>query len=310
MIGRVVTLFLLMMLMILALGYLYIQFAPQDPVSLRLNQKGAQSHLIIYGETPLFMESLRFQKAEITYSIESTCDLTRKDSMEEAFQIFQNKMEVISFEERFSDDADILVGCSDDFIKVDEQHFAAGEGGPSEIINTSTFNVIKKGKISLYRESRCDLPVVELHELSHVFGFDHSIDERSIMYPVSDCDQIITEDMVETMTNLYSIKSLPDARIIDLTAVKRGRYLDFNITIVNEGLEDIENIELVMESDNRFIDEFSLGEIQIGYSRTLSAKNVRLSSSRIKELQFILDKDNLVEEISEDNNLAEMVVSS
>ena len=66
--------------------------------------------------------------------------------MEEAFSILHQKMEVISFYETKESDAEIIVDCSNDFEKLEGNLFAAGEGGPSKIINTSQFKVIKEGK--------------------------------------------------------------------------------------------------------------------------------------------------------------------
>ena len=41
------------------------------------------------------------------------------------------------------------------------------------------FKTIEKGKIALFKESKCEYPVVELHEISHVFGFDHIDNKKS-----------------------------------------------------------------------------------------------------------------------------------
>ena len=36
---------------------------------------------------------------------------------------------------------------------MEEGFFVAGEGGPSEVINTSLYGVIFKGKVSFFRET-------------------------------------------------------------------------------------------------------------------------------------------------------------
>ena len=77
----------------------------------------------------------------------------------------------------------------------DDDLFIAGEGGPTSITNTSLYNVILKGKILLYKKSECEEPIVELHELLHVFGFDHSQDPNNIMFNLSSCNQEISQDI-------------------------------------------------------------------------------------------------------------------
>jgi hypothetical protein len=230
----------------------------------------------------------------------------------EAFKIFHNETKIITFHEISNDSADILVGCSKDFVEVQERHFAAGEGGPSIIINTSGFKTIEQGKISLYKDQRCESPVVEIHELGHVFGFDHSENPKSIMYNISNCGQKITPDMIEIVNKLYSIEPLPDARISELVAYKKGRYLDFNITILNDGLLPIENISLSIFSgeDEDEIEKIDLGRIGIGFGRTLRATNIKLSSRNDKEIKFVVDHENKVKEFRENNNEARMIIQT
>lgn len=217
-------------------------------------------------------------------------------------------MEVISFYKVSSKEADILVGCSENFIELGEDIFVAGEGGPVEIINTTTFKIIQKGKILLYENHHCERPVVEIHELSHVFGFDHILNPQNIMYNTSNCDQKITQDMIDIIKKLYSIKPLPDARISELSAVKKGRYIDFNITVSNDGLTEIDKISLTLVADGKEIDTISLDYIGIGYIKTLSATNVRLPSMNIETIDFVIDYESKVEELNEENNIIQMTI--
>jgi hypothetical protein len=309
MIGKIITVVVVLAMLILSLSLFY-QNLPQDPVTLKVNETAPEPIAIVnYGAVPLFADNLRFNHNIISYSIEDECAGSRRGSMVEAFTLFANEMKIISFYE-LADGADISVGCSDKHISMGENLFAAGEGGPSVIINTSVFKTIEKGKISLFDDSRCDYPVVAVHELGHVFGFDHSPDPDNIMYNVSDCDQRISEDMVRLINNLYSIEALPDAVVGSVNAVKRGKYLDFNITILNEGLIDISDITLSILADGRLIKVVEMGEIGIGYGRTLKATNANLQSRNVEVVEFVLDKNNRVREFNEDNNVIQMTLSS
>ncbi|MFH1521884.1 MAG: CARDB domain-containing protein [archaeon] len=302
-------------LMLFALLFSFVavyQNLPRSPVEMQASEIEPEVVAIInYGATPVFVENLRFNHNAISYFIEDECAKVRRDAMIEAFDIFADEMKLISFYEiKNKDVADIEVGCSDDYIELGENLFTAGEGGPSKIINTSGFRTIEKGKILLYSDSQCDYPGVELHELLHVFGFDHTEDPNNIMYNVSRCNQGITADMVELIDKLYSIEALPDAVISELVAVKKGRYVDFNITVLNEGLIGIASINLTIVANDKEIQMIDLGEIDIGYGRTLRAENIRLPSRSVEKIDFIIDRDNVVRELNENNNFMEMVVES
>ena len=308
MIGKLIAVMVVLIMLLFSLGLFY-QNLPGEPVALKTSEVAPRPiELINYGAVPVFSENLRFNHNRISYFIEDECSGVRRDAMVRAFSLFAKEMKIISFYE-VSANADINVGCSNDYIPLGENLFAAGEGGPSRIINTSSFKTIEKGKISLYNDPRCDMPVVEIHELGHVFGFDHSSDPKNIMYNISSCDQKISKDMVELINNLYSIEPLADASIKDVVAIKRGRYLDFNVTILNEGLIGIEKINLTIVADDEVVQVMEMGEIGIGYGRTMRATNVRLPSKDISVIDFIVDKNDAVPELSEDNNVVQVKAS-
>ena len=309
MIGKVILLVAMFILVMVSLGFLY-KSIPQPPVNLKVSNLNSETPDIInYGSTPVFAENLRFNHNVISFRIDSGCSSEQRTSMNEALDIFHREMGVISFSEadRF-ENADIKISCPSNRIELGDSLFAAGEGGPSQIINTSFFKTIQEGKIFLYEPPRCDYPVVEIHELCHVFGFDHSENPDSIMYNTSRCNQRITPDMVTLIKDLYSIEPLSELTISEISSVKRGRYLDFNVTVMNEGLLPVENAGISIYADGKFSEEFYLGEINIGYARTLLASNIKLPSSKVIEVEFVVDKDNLLKEYNKKNNAVVMSV--
>jgi hypothetical protein len=267
-----------------------------------------ETGFIDYGETPVLYKNLRFNHNNISYSIESVCPEDNKRKMVEGFAELSNVIQIISFYET-KNKPDIKVSCSKEDIEIESNLFVAGEGGPTTIINTSMFGVIKQGKILLYEEPRCDYPVVEIHELLHVMGFDHSSNPNNILYNVSDCDQIISQDIIDLMRELYSIEALPDLSMEDLTASTKGRYLDFNISISNTGLVDSEKSSITISSGGEEIHVFELGEVKAGAKGTLKAENVKMFSSKLETIEFTIDKKEEVRELREDNNQITMIVS-
>ncbi len=309
MIGKIIAVMVLLAMLVFSVAFFY-QSLPGNPVELKTVDIAPESTGIIYnGAIPVFADNLRFNHNAISYSISDNCTDVRRSAMTRAFNIFAEEMGIISFHGVRSD-ADIEVKCSDDHIPLGENLYAAGEGGPSRIINASVFKTIEKGEILLYNDPRCDYPVVELHELCHVFGFDHSMDPKNTMYNISKCDQRISEEMVMLINYLYSIEAAPDAAITNVEAIKRGRYLDFNVTILNEGLIGIESINLSIFADGEFIQDMDFGEIGIGYGRTLRTTGVKLPSKNIERIDFIVDNKDNVLELREDNNEAQMILSS
>lgn len=285
---------------------------PGSPVNLEFKENISETiGFMEYGAVPVFSGNLRFPHTNITYYIDPfSCSKERQNSMVRGIKIFEEEMEILSFT-RINEIslADIDISCPDEKIELGESIFAAGEGGPSEIISTPLFNVIRKGKIYLYEETRCDYPIVEIHELCHVFGFDHTQDKESIMYKTYNCNQRITHDMGEMIRELYSIPAKPEIRISELRVVKRGRYLNFNITLLNDGLVLSEKINLTLVTGDKEISSFEIDEISVGSGRTLKATNVKMHSKEPEEIVFIVDKEGVLDEYDLENNRAVMVVA-
>ena len=310
---KIISLLIVLMLVFFSLSVVFDNL-PRKSVNLKINYLEPESvKLVEYGATPIFAENLRFNHNLISYSIDENCDEDRISDMIAAFNIFSDEVGVISFYEfprNYDSDlgktkSDIRVLCSNEFIKLDNNLFAAGEGGPSRIINSSGFKVIEEGKVILYNGADCNYPIVALHELCHVFGFDHSKDPKNIMYNVSNCNQRMSPDMGELMRKLYSIEALANLRIDNATAVVHGRYLDFNISILNEGLIDVDYANLTIIGDGKFVSSIDLGEFNIGYGRTLRVQNMKIDPG-LKKIEFIVDAENVVKELNENDNKVEM----
>ncbi|MFA4960286.1 MAG: CARDB domain-containing protein [Candidatus Pacearchaeota archaeon] len=308
MIIKIILTILMVFLAIFASIIIY-ENVPHDPINLNLNfgdvSLGEDSKKINYNQVSVFAEYMRFDHNNISYNIKGSCPKLRLAYIEEAFGILNENVRQLSFYQ-VDEDADISIECSEDYVEIGKNLFAAGEGGPTKIIKNGKFNIIEKGTIYLYQDPICDYPIVELHELLHVFGFNHSNDKKNIMFAVSDCEQRLSENIISALQNLYEIPVSPDLIITNLSAVKRGRYLDFNITIANEGLSGAEEVTLLVSSNGKEIQTFNLGEIEMGYGRTLYSVNVKMFSSDIKTIDFYVDGEDKISELDESNNKARL----
>lgn len=267
---------------------------------------GSKEKDINYSTSQQFYENMRFPDNLITYNFKEECDGEKILNAQEAFLILEEET-ILEFE-KSSTNPQILIFCSDISPEPSEEgYFVAGEGGPTEVINTTLYGAILSGKLSLYRDESCDKPNIAIHEILHVLGFEHNNNPDSILYPELDCQQKIDNYIIEDLNHLYSISGKPDLKISSVNAGKEGRYLSFDIEIINRGLVDISNTGLRVYSEGDFVKEFPLENIGIGVKKTLHVENLKIT--RFDErISFILDEEDLISEIFEDNNQVELTL--
>lgn len=258
-----------------------------------------------------FYPNMKFNHNSISYNIESICNQEKHNRMLLAFEKLSNIINEISFYP-VSANPDIEISCSEksNSSMNKKNYFIAGEGGAKEIVQTGDYNVIINGLILLYENKRsieCDAPNTELHELIHVFGFGHSENENSLMYPyLKSCNQKLDESIIKEIKKLYSEENLPDLYFENLKVVKKGRYMDFNITIKNSGTLDAENIKFDIFDGAESIQDKKIDELKFGAGIIFETKNLKLNSRNSKEIEFILDKDNEIREINKTNNIVKI----
>ena len=265
-----------------------IEFAPKN---------NANSNFTINGNNTMqFYPNMRFPSNEISYKIYD-CPLQKKNDMEQAFDFISNKT-VLRFYSVL-DNEEISVTC-DSKDKTEGRLFIAGEGGPVNITQTNLFNVILTGKILLIKQSTCQNSNIAIHELLHVLGFMHSTNENNIMYPISNCNQIIGEDMVNLINQLYSVKSLPDLTFENVSADIKGGYLNTEIIVINQGLMDSESAKIFIYADQSLIKEINLEPLKIGEGLKITLKDILIIKLNTKELDFFINSSQ--NELDKDNN--------
>ncbi len=246
-----------------------------------------------------FYPNLRYPDRNIGYFIEAACLDKKEQEIKQAFRLIEN-FTVLRF--HTSPNATLRILCS----KIapepkTEGHFVAGEGGPTEIINTSRYAVILAGKVSLYRPEKCQQPNIAIHEIFHALGFDHTSDKKSIMYPITECSQQIGENLTAQINELYRTDSLSDITIERLSANMTGNYLNFEIIVTNSGLRDVANSSVSVVAKSKLIKKFSLEEISIGQKKTLYVKNLRMPRDA-ENITFMADNLDQTPELDYENN--------
>jgi len=278
------------------LGYIVYQNMPGEPESF-----GAQDNVSSPGiatEVSLLNGNMRFNHNNISYYIKK-CEFDKYDNINEAFQILENETKILSFYRLQNDKADIVVKCSPDSIQEDEKTLIAGEGGPI-FTNGTLYPVVQSGFILLYNYTECEYPVVEIHEILHVFGFNHTNNKKDIMYPISDCKQRLSKLYADYLKELYSIAPKAELYFDYANMTKSGKYLNFNVLVLNKGIIDA-NATLDVYEDGKKRDSFDLNLIEFGAGKTFSVKNLALSSRSAKLVGLRIFSD--TEEYDKTNNV-------
>lgn len=253
-----------------------------------------------------FYPSMRYGDRKVSYWIEANCTVQKIRDIEYALALISSKT-ILQFD-KTNNNPEIRYLCSNIAPTSEEEgHFVAGEGGPSEIINTSVYAVILTGKVSLYRPEICDEPKISIHETLHALGFDHSNNPDSIMYPVTNCRQDIDQYIIDTINDLYKTDSAPDLAIEKISANATGKYLNFDITVANLGLQDTSSAVLTVFAGGGKVKDFDLKEIEIGTRKFLNIQNLRMPN--MENITIVVQSLIPNKEISLDNNKVELTVA-
>lgn len=266
-------------------------------------------------EITQFVPNMRFNHNNLTYSFKQTCGMKDIADMKKAFSVIQTKTGIITFKEisqRNNENADIEITCSEEEFKSSSNTFVAGEGGPTEFYNNTIYPIIIKGTIKLYKPQyetqKCEDPLVEIHELLHVFGFEHYNKTDSIMYPYLSCSQEIGEEYIQYLKQLYSIEPKSELRFEKVSATKEGKYLNFEISISNKGIIMSEDVKIKLTNNNNLIKEFDLDSVEVATTKTLKAENIKLPSRNTDDIEFRIETS--TKEYDVQNNIVELQIDN
>ncbi len=244
--------------------------------------------------------NMRFNHNEITYGFHAACDNEKKIKVHRAFDILEEEVAPLSFIE-ITMNPDILIDCSKEEIKTGENTYQAGLGGPATL-NLSVYPLIVSGDVTIYGQKlECDYPVVELHEILHVFGYEHVNNSKSIMHPyLNDCDQVLDPVFVEHLNKLYSIEPRTEIYFKELNwSISKG-YLHFDTKITNQGLLNAENCKLVIETEDKIIKSIDLENFEPGLTKIFSIENLKLPR-RIESITIKIETETT--EYNKTNNI-------
>ncbi|MGD9276736.1 MAG: matrixin family metalloprotease [Candidatus Pacearchaeota archaeon] len=279
--------------------YWFIPFGTNEFVTTQIS-----SNFSFTNSSLQFYPNMRFPDSQISYKI-SDCPIQKKDEMKRALDIVSKKTLLTFYPVSLNEE--ITVTC-DDNVKNEGGLFIAGEGGPTNITVADGYNIITHGKVLLIKPALCPNPNVALHELLHALGFDHSENENNVMYPISNCDQTIGEDVIELIDRLYSVPSLPDLAIENTSAIMHGNYLDLNISLRNNGFVDAPKSKIFIYADDKNIKTVDMEEIELGRGRGIAFTNLWLKTRNVRQIKIMIETD--FEELDQTNNIVVLVLKS
>jgi len=279
---------IIIILLLVSSAFLFWTYYNQLPSEQRqfLVSSNEELNVNATNQLSMFMENMRFDTNNISYSF-AECNKKSQDKMKQAFQIVSNDTGNIYFYE--SQSAKIIIYCSQQKGEQRNTTFVAGEGGPNKVILLDLYPLIVDGKIYLYKqenEENCEYPVVELHELMHVFGFDHINKTNEILYPYVNCEQRITPDIINELKSLYAEKPKVDLTLQNLSAIMHGKYLNFNVTILNRGLISTTNVSLKVSSAEKTIETIEIDDLSPGISQIITVKNILVKTNNQDNITF------------------------
>jgi len=243
-----------------------------------------------------FYPNMRYPESMISYKIYN-CPLKKKNDMEQAFYTLSNTTMLKFYPVNFNEEISVTCESKE---RIEGGLFIAGEGGPTNITQTSLFNIITHGKILLIKESDCPRPNIAIHELLHALGFDHSDNPNNVLHNITNCDQTIGQDTINVIKKIYSTSSYSDLAIINASASIDGRYLNIEANLRNNGLAKSSQSEMLIYADDNLAKNLTLDEMQFGYGLKITLKNIWVSNAKIQTVKIQINSHS--EELNKENN--------
>jgi len=139
----------------------------------------------------------------LTFTFPKNCTKLQRDKMIDAMNyIVNNTRTSLTFTEVADGCSDIIITCLNVSDMLED---TIGTAQPS-YFDEGYYSVITKSEIELtLGDQLCPLPNMQIHELMHSFGFDHSKDPSDIMYEKFGCAQTMKDSLKKNLEQIYPL---------------------------------------------------------------------------------------------------------
>ena len=268
---------------------------------------------------PLLVDKFRWGRMPLKIFPDKTYmrDLDLQDLKRGMNEWKENTSSIISFElTENKSDADILVNWKDDKqedLKIVGGSLILGEAGPPPTVWTGLFNIPAKGipanleLLTIYRRWSQATYLRPMHELGHILGLDHPrLNDISIMHNFSYYGQRFTDDIKQTISELYKTLAEPDLVFENFTISQTGGLVHYNLSITNRGVAASEKYEIMFSSRSKTIWNQSASVLEPAYTQNLFGYFPVDSEISSLEVSIVLNQS----EIFKDNNKVVFVKST
>lgn len=192
----------------LALIMGYSLFSNNENVDISNNSQNANS--ILQSDSFPNAQGLHWTHMPVTYSFADnfSCGRSEPNYIIKAFREIQNETNKIVRFEQVESNGDIAINCKKDFnMNKTAGTYQVGDA----LISNLEGNRIINGELNFYIVSNtinagsCSYADIEVHEILHTFGFDHTSEKNNIMNPVvSYCPTHLNEDILNKLLSTYN----------------------------------------------------------------------------------------------------------
>lgn len=258
---------------------------------------------------PLLYYNMRWIKMPILVKIDtSNCDDPSYIANEtrRAFELWENETSgIISFKE-VEDGYQVTVKCTREMPRGYYGDVGLAYANITRYSTTNLFTIAEEGEVVIFLlEKKCEKPITIAHELGHILGLGHVDYPNSIMYTYSDvstCGSEFTEDLKNTLKELYKTQPLPDLYFINVSAVSFGPYVNVSFEIANGGIISSPSVDIEVMTNQTKIANYTLDALKAGwYHLPIQINNINIKKPT-DEIRMIIDSENLVEELDRGNN--------
>jgi len=170
------------------------------------------------------------------------------------------------------------------------------------LIDTGLFNLSTRGEmLYLTTNEECKSRATALHELGHIVGLAHSSDAKDIMFTFAECDRSITDEIKQTLANIYSIEALPDLYFGNVKVEKVGKILNLNITILNRGLVASKNVSIEVKANDDIIESYDLQSMEPAVTAIIQHEIP--TTKNFDSVSITIDPLHVQDELDRENNL-------